>query len=104
MAVPTGHPPLMEIDMDIKDRLLRCCGTQSEYGQVCRDGNRCSNCFDKLEGWREIERLRGALELGVEMRKAQKIYFKDRNQQNLIASKQAENAFDAAALKQKDSE
>lgn len=47
--------------MDIKTRLTRCCGRESEYGQICRDGYRCPDCFDKLEGWREIERLRDAL-------------------------------------------
>lgn len=44
--------------MDIKTRLTRCCGRESEYGQICRDGYRCPDCFDKLEGLREIERLR----------------------------------------------
>lgn len=38
-----------------------------------------------------------ALELGVSMRQAQKHYFKNRTQENLIASKQAEKAFDDAA-------
>lgn len=41
----------------------------------------------------EIERLR---DLGLTMRNAQKKYFKERTQENLIASKQAEKAFDGA--------
>jgi hypothetical protein len=41
----------------------------------------------------EIERLR---DLGLTMRNAQKKYFKERTQENLIASKQAEKAFDDA--------
>lgn len=35
--------------------------------------------------------------LGVEMRQAQSAYFKNRTKENLIASKQAEAAFDKAA-------
>ena len=35
--------------------------------------------------------------LGVEMRVAQNRYFRDRSKENLIASKQAESAFDKAA-------
>ena len=53
------------------------------------------NCRD------EIERLREALQLGADMRNAQKTYFKDRNQGNLIKSKQTEKAFDDA-LKDKE--
>lgn len=45
----------------------------------------------------EIERLRDAVRLGVEARQAQRAYFKDRTQSNLVASKQAEAAFDKAA-------
>ena len=48
------------------------------------------NCRD------EIERLREALQLGADMRNAQKTYFKDRNQENLIKSKQTEKTFDDA--------
>lgn len=47
--------------MDIKTRLLRCCGIDLGGGNKCHDGLRCNNCFDKLEGWREIERLREAV-------------------------------------------
>jgi len=45
----------------------------------------------------EIERLREALQQGVAMRAAQKAYFADRSRENLIASKEAERAFDVAA-------
>ena len=45
----------------------------------------------------EIERLREALQQGVAMRAAQKTYFADRSRENLIASKEAERSFDAAA-------
>jgi hypothetical protein len=45
----------------------------------------------------EIERLREALRQGVAMRAAQKAYFADRSRENLIASKEAERAFDIAA-------
>ena len=45
----------------------------------------------------EIERLREALRLGVDARAAQRAYFKDRSQSNLVASKQSEAAFDKAA-------
>ena len=45
----------------------------------------------------EIERLREALRQGVTMRAAQKAYFADRSRENLIASKEAEKAFDVAA-------
>lgn len=46
--------------MDIKTRLTRCCG-KPIGGDNCREGMRCSDCFDKLEGLREIERLREIL-------------------------------------------
>ena len=46
--------------MDIKTRLTQCCG-KPVGGYTCSDGMRCPDCFDKLEGWREIERLREAL-------------------------------------------
>lgn len=42
--------------MDIKTRLTRCCG-KPVGGYKCGDGIRCPDCFDKLQGWREIERL-----------------------------------------------
>lgn len=45
----------------------------------------------------EIERLREALRQGVAMRAAQRAYFADRSRENLIASKEAEKAFDVAA-------
>ncbi len=48
-----------------------------------------------------IEALEAALRLGVDMREKQKTYFKDRSKENLIASKQAETAFDRAALRGK---
>ena len=48
---------------------------------------------DGPEAADEIERLR---DLGLTMRNAQKKYFKERTQENLIASKQAEKAFDDA--------
>ncbi len=48
-----------------------------------------------------IEALEAALRLGVDMREKQKTYFKDRSKENLIASKQAETAFDRAALGEK---
>lgn len=50
-------------------------------------------------------RLREALQLGMKMRAAQRAYFSDRNRSNLIASKQAEEEFDAnvrAALAEKE--
>lgn len=46
--------------MDIKTRLTRCCG-KPVGGDNCREGLRCSDCFDKLEGLREIERLQSGL-------------------------------------------
>ncbi len=49
------------------------------------------------EAAEEIERLREALRRGVAMRAAQRAYFADRSRENLIASKEAEKAFDAAA-------
>jgi hypothetical protein len=48
-----------------------------------------------------IEQLEAALQLGVIMRHAQVAYFKDRSKENLIVSKQAEAAFDRAALGEK---
>jgi len=48
-----------------------------------------------------IEALEAALRLGVDMREKQKTYCKDRSKENLIASKQAETAFDRAALGEK---
>jgi len=48
-----------------------------------------------------IEELEAVLRLGVDMREKQKTYFKDRSKENLIASKQAETAFDRAALGEK---
>ncbi len=51
----------------------------------------------------EIEMLRETLRLGVTMRERQRAYFKNRTLENLIASRQAEVAFDkasAAALKE----
>lgn len=49
------------------------------------------------EAYAEIERLREALRQGVAMRAAQRAYFADRSRENLIASKEAEKAFDVAA-------
>ena len=52
----------------------------------------------------EVGRLREALQLGVKMRAAQCTYFSDRTRNNLIASKQVEEEFDAisrAALAEK---
>ena len=43
-----------------------------------------------------VERLHAALRLGAAMRAAQRAYFAERSRDNLIASKQAEAAFDAA--------
>lgn len=51
--------------------------------------------IERLE--RQNECLRHAVDLGVKMRKAQAAYFKDRSQDNLIASKVAEADFDKAA-------
>ena len=45
----------------------------------------------------EIERLREVVRQGVIMRAAQRAYFADRSRENLIASKEAEKAFDVAA-------
>lgn len=44
-----------------------------------------------------VEPLHAALRLGAAMRAAQRAYFADRSRDNLIASKQAEAAFDVAA-------
>jgi hypothetical protein len=41
--------------------------------------------------------LLSVVKLGVAMREAQRAYFKNRTQERLVASKQAEKAFDAAA-------
>lgn len=46
--------------MDIKTRLTQCCG-KPVGGYKCGDGIRCPDCFDKLQGWREIERLQAGL-------------------------------------------
>jgi hypothetical protein len=56
---------------------------------------------DGPEAADRIEALEAALRLGVDMREKQKTYFKDRSKENLIASKQAETAFDRAALGEK---
>ena len=57
--------------MDIKTRLTRCCG-KPIGGDNCREGLRCSDCFDKLEGLREIERLQSinddAMEINARLR------------------------------------
>lgn len=45
----------------------------------------------------EVERLRDAVNIGVAMRAAQKAYFANRTQGNLVASKQMETEFDKAA-------
>jgi hypothetical protein len=45
----------------------------------------------------EIERLREVVLLGVNARKCQVIYFKTRNRDALLVSKNAERAFDDAA-------
>lgn len=80
--------------MDIKTRLTRCCGRESEYGQICRDGYRCPDCFDKLEGWREIEQLREAvLEIVYQI-----------GQGNNMAAMDIAAPIAEAYLKQKDSE
>lgn len=47
--------------MDIKTRLNRCCG-KPIGGYNCREGMRCPDCFDKLEGLREIEELNERVE------------------------------------------
>jgi len=46
---------------------------------------------------KDIERLRAVVQAGVDMRHRQKAYFKTRSKEALIASKQAEAAFDKAA-------
>jgi len=56
---------------------------------------------DGPEAADRIEQLESALRLGIDMREKQKAYFKDRSKENLIASKQAESAFDRAALGEK---
>lgn len=43
------------------------------------------------------EQLLQALQLGVQMRNCQRLYFKERTRERLIESKQAEAAFDKAA-------
>jgi hypothetical protein len=45
----------------------------------------------------EIERLRAIVSIGIEVRTRQTAYFKSRTKEDLIASKQAEDAFDKAA-------
>lgn len=42
----------------------------------------------------EIERLRKVLRSGVEMRRRQKVYFKERTSARLVESKQSEASFD----------
>lgn len=42
---------------------------------------------------------REVVELGVQMRTAQKAYFRDRDKTALMAAKQAETAFDMAAAR-----
>ena len=59
---------------------------------------------DGPEAADRIEALEAALRLGIDMRDKQKAYFKDRSKENLIASKQAEAAFDRAALGEKKDE
>ena len=48
-----------------------------------------------------IEELEAILRKAQYMRQRQKQYFKDRTQENLVGSKQAEAAFDRAALGEK---
>lgn len=57
---------------------------------------------DAREAYRDaleerVPRLEVLARLGVEMRKRQKEYFKTRTREALIASKEAESAFDKAA-------
>ena len=57
---------------------------------------------DRIEAQEKRNKeLEAALQLGVIMRHAQVAYFKDRSKENLIVSKQAEAAFDRAALGEK---
>lgn len=53
--------------------------------------------WGKAEANDEIKRLREVVRQGMTMRAAQKAYFADRSRENLIASKEAEKAFDVAA-------
>ena len=68
--------------MDIVDELTDLSGAPANEVKAVAD-----------KAIKEIERLR---DLGLTMRNAQKKYFKERTQENLIASKQAEKAFDDA--------
>ena len=68
--------------MDILDELTDLAGAPSHEVKSVAD-----------RAIKEIERLR---QLGLKMRNAQKKYFKERSQENLIASKVAEKEFDDA--------
>jgi len=74
---------------------VRRIGIGSELGATTRDRTTAQEAADRIEA------LEKALRLGVDMREKQKTYFKDRSKENLIASKQAETAFDRAALGEK---
>jgi 1,4-alpha-glucan branching enzyme len=51
----------------------------------------------RMDAATEIVRLRATVQMGIKMRERQKAYFKTRTKDDLIASKQAEAAFDRAA-------
>ena len=54
--------------MKLKKRLKWPCGEEITTGEICRNGYRCSHCFDKLVAWCEIEYMITALK---EITKAQ---------------------------------
>lgn len=51
----------------------------------------------EIERTTRMTKLESTVRIGVDMRAKQTAYFKDRSRDNLIASKQAESAFDTAA-------
>jgi hypothetical protein len=83
---------MMKMSDDLVKRLLNL---KFKYGVMFWDYEVIDAAADRIEA------LEAALRLGVDMREKQKTYFKDRSKENLIASKQAETAFDRAALGEK---
>jgi hypothetical protein len=80
------------------DDLVSRLREHAEQFGVSHVPNICDAAADRIEA------LEAALRLGIDMRDKQKAYFKDRSKENLIASKQAEAAFDRAALGEKKDE
>jgi hypothetical protein len=48
--------------MNLKKRLMQCCGAEMGSGLICHEGMKCLNCFDKVSAIIEIERLHKLVE------------------------------------------